>query len=232
MSVRSFSINSKIHYLLTLRKGYQMAKKTQNPENTIINEAADDGAFIRKGAGDRQPNSGYKKPAFWRIFNPKEEVQLTRTVSSKPILNEEGVQVKFDITYEGDDEYRTRHFPYEEGEMYRASFMKGSDSFPFIQRYNMPDALEGRLVLVLGFNPKLRDGNIPKGALKYDLCDGISFYFDPVVNDKGQLHLKPVSYTISAKEIGKVGNEVLSWIEKRGSMFPEWYIRAKLPEIF
>ena len=209
-----------------------MAKKTQNPENTIINEAADDGAFIRKGAGDRQPNSGYKKPAFWRIFDPRQEVQLTRAVSSSPVLNEEGVQIKFDVTYEGDDEFRTRHFPYEDGEMYRASFMKGSDSFPFIQKYNLPEALEDRLVLVLGFNPKLRDANIPKGALKYDLADGLTFYFDPQVNEKGQLHLKPVSYTISAKEIGKVGNEVLSWIEKRGSMFPEWYIRAKLPEIF
>lgn len=196
-----------------------MAKKT-NTNTAVENEEK---TFDRRE---------YKKPAFWRIFDPKQEVQLTRTVSSKPILNEEGVQVKFDITYEGDDEYRTRHFPYEDGEMYRASFMKGSDSFPFIQKYNLPEALEDRLVLVLGFNPKLRDGNIPKGALKYDLCDGISFYFDPQVNEKGQLHLKPVSYTISAKEIGKVGNEVLAWIEKRGSMFPEWYIRAKLPEIF
>jgi hypothetical protein len=208
-----------------------MAKKTQNPE-IVLDDAADNGAFIRKGAGDRLPNTGYKKPAFWRIFDPKQEVQLTRTVRVSPILNEEGVQIKFDVTYEGDDEYRTRHFPYEEGEMYRASFMKGNDSFPFVQRYNMPDALEDRLVLVLGFNPKLRDTNIPKTALKYDLADGLSFYFDPVVNDKGQLHLKPVSYTISSKEIGKVGDEVLSWISKRGSMFPEWYIRAKLPEIF
>ena len=30
--------------------------------------AGGDGAFIRKGAGDRQPNSGYKKPAFWIIL--------------------------------------------------------------------------------------------------------------------------------------------------------------------
>lgn len=209
-----------------------MAKKNQ--ENMIILDEASENidAFIRKGAGDRLPNTGYRKPVFWRIFNPKEEVQLTRTVSSKPILNEEGVQVKFDITYEGDDEYRTRHFPYEDGEMYRANFTKGNDSFPFVQKYQLPESLEDRLVLILGFNPKMRDGNIPKGALKYDLCDGISFYFDPQVNEKGQLHLKPTSYTISTKEIGKVGTEVLAWIEKRGSIFPEWYIRAKLPEIF
>lgn len=218
MSVRSLSINSKIlYYHSHLERGIKMTKK--------INTAVENEETF-----ERRPE--YRKPAFWRIFDPRQEVHLTRTVRSAPVLNEEGVQIKFDITYEGDDEYRTRHFPYEDGEMYRAKFMKGSESFPFIQRYNMPDALEDRLVLVLGFNPKMRDANIPKTALKYDLCDGINFYFDPITNEKGQLHLKPVSYTISVKEIGKVGGEVLSWIEKRGSMFPEWYIRAKLPEIF
>ena len=225
MSVRLFITKiSKSLFYSHLERGIKMAKKNQ--ENVVI---LDDEEITKKPYNGG--NKEYRKPAFWRIFDPKQEVQLTRTVRSAPVLNEEGVQIKFDITYEGDDEYRTRHFTYEDGEMYRASFMKGSDSFPFIQRYNMPDALEDRLVLVLGFNPKMRDANIPKGALKYDLADGLTFYFDPQVNEKGQLHLKPVSFTIT-KEIGKVGDEVLSWISKRGSMFPEWYIREKLPEIF
>lgn len=215
-----------------------MAKKNNtemNVENTVV---LDDDPVLKttdnkktyNNSGNRT-NGGYKKPAFWRVFDPRQESQLTRSVRVSPILDSEGVQVKFDVTLEGEDEYRTRHFPYEDGELYRAAF-QGPDSFPYIQQYKLPDSLEDRLVLVLGFSRKLKDSNIPKGALKYNLAEGISFYFDPQVNDKGQLHLKPVSYTISTKEIGKVGAEVLAWIEKRGSLFPDWYVRAKLPEIF
>lgn len=232
MSVRSLAVFQNLFYYYSCsERGIVMAKKSEmNKENTIVLED-NDPVFVRKGDGDRRPNTGYKKPAFWRIFDPRQDVQLTRTVSSKPILNEDGVQVKFDITYEGDDEYRTRHFTYDHGEMYRAAFQK-PDSFPYVQVYKLPDSLEDRLVLVLGFSRKLKDANVPKGALKYDLGEGLTFYFEPQVNDKGQLQLKPVSYTISAKEIGKVGAEVLAWIEKRGSLFPDWYVREKLPEIF
>lgn len=207
-----------------------MAKKSEmNKENTIvIDEEENTGKTYN--SGNRPSNAGYKKPVFWRVFDPRQESQLTRSVRVSPILDEEGVQQKFDITLESDEEYRTRHFPYEDGEMYRAAFQR-PDSFPFITQYKLPDAIEDRLVLVLGFSRKMKDANIPKGALKYDLSDGLTFYFDPRVNEKGQLTLKPVSYVIT-KEIGKVGNEVLAWIEKRGSLFPDWYVRAKLPEIF
>jgi len=213
-----------------------MAKRNNNevgmnPENTIVLDEEETMENKKTYNSGSRPNGGYKRPVFWRVFNPKEEVQLTRTVHSAPILNDEGVMVKFDITMEGEDEYRTRHFPYEEGELYRAAFQTPT-SFPFVTQYKMPDSLEDRLVLVLGFSRKLKDSNVPKGALKYDLCEGISFYFDPRVDDHGKLQLKPVSYTIGCKEIGKVGNEVLAWIEKRGSQFPAWYVQAKLPEIF
>ena len=178
---------------------------------------------------EKEKKNNNEVKTFWRIFDPKCEVQLTRNTKSSPIFDEDGVQVKFDVTMEGEDEYRTRHFAYEEGELYTASFKNWG--FPYISVFKFPEVLEEKIILVLGFKKDMKDAPVSKSSLRFELCDGANFYFDPIMDDKGNLKLKPVSFSIS-KEIGKIGEDILSWAEKRGSIFPAWYIREKIPEIF
>ena len=167
--------------------------------------------------------------SFRKVFDPKVETQLTREVSSSPVLNEQGVMSKFDITMEGEDEFRTRKFPYEEGELYMASF--NGNPFPYISKFRLPETIDGKLAVIMGFSMKLKDQNVPKGALLFSPEKGINFWFEAVMGKNG-VYLKPVSFSISSKGSSKIGEDIIAWVSSHGSKFPEWYIREKLPEIF
>lgn len=176
--------------------------------------------------------------SFWRVFDPRQEVHLTKNVSSSPILDEDGIQMKFGITLEGADEFRTKNFPYEEGEIYRAGFRNGAESFPFITKYQLPESLEDRIAVILGFSKRLEKAAVPAGSLNFTPAQDVVFWFEVMWGDKGEMKLRPVSYNVDPMSLDielnrkTVGSEILALTGKRGSIFPEWYIRAKLPELF
>ena len=181
--------------------------------------------------------SARKGFSFWRVFDPRVEVHLTKNVSSSPILDEDGVQTKFGITLEGADEFRTKNFPYEEGEIYRAGFRNGAESFPFITKYQLPESLEDRIAVILGFSKRLEKADIPAGSLNFCPSQNAVFWFEVAWSEKGEMKLRPVSYSMNlssseSEDRKAIGSEILALTGKRGSIFPEWYIKAKLPEVF